>query len=66
MGLELRTQEVEVLRWLVERQLPQLRFELARTEDPEFRTFIHRRIDELEELDLKLGQEQDRAAAPPV
>lgn len=66
MYYDMKASEVEVMRWLVERQLPQLRFELARTEDPEFRNFIHRRIDELEALDRRLAGEMAQPPQPAV
>ena len=51
MKYELTPTQAEAAYWLIERSLPQLRFELARTEDPAFRAFIHSHLDTLEELE---------------
>ena len=52
----------EALRWLLERSLPGLRRETARTEDAELRHFLEWRLAELEALAARL--QDDPALAP--
>jgi hypothetical protein len=63
MTLTLQPTEQEVVRWWVERTLPGLRFEIANTEDAEFRRYLSARETVLEGLLHRLAREDEAATA---
>jgi hypothetical protein len=56
VGIDLTPKEVEMLRDIVARYLPDLRVEIADTDDKEFRRFLEGRKDFMQELIQRLGK----------
>jgi hypothetical protein len=54
-AIDLTPKEVEMLRDIVARYLPDLRVELADTDDKEFRQFLQGRKDFMQDLIQRLG-----------